>query len=170
MQATIKAHPTALIAQDATLAGTITIGAGCIVHPRASILATAGPIELGENCVIEELAIIENAGQPGKEEEDLVLRIGHNNQFSVGCRASSNNIASCRADADRYPSAIHRRLQHLSSPQSRAKQRSCQPKLHHPGGSHCLSFRVCRVRRYGRARAAYGRIRLDGRKAARQSY
>ena len=170
MQTTAKAHPTALIAQDATLAGTITIGAGCIVHPRASILATAGPIELGENCVVEELAIIENAGQPGKDEEDPVLRIGHNNQFSVGCRASSHNIASSRADADRYPSAIHRRQQHLSSPQSRTKQHSCQPTLHRAGGSHCLSVRACRVWRHRRARAVYGCIRRNGRKASRQSY
>jgi dynactin-6 len=104
MQTTVKAHPTALIAQDATLSGTITIGAGCIIHPRASILATTGPIELGKNCVIEELAVIENTGRPGEEGEDLVLRIGHNNQFSVGCRASLRQLqhrSSCLAELTR---------------------------------------------------------------------
>jgi dynactin-6 len=58
--AKLTAHSTALICQDTNLQGEITIGAGCIVHPKASILALGGPIVIGQNCVIEETAAIVN--------------------------------------------------------------------------------------------------------------
>jgi carbonic anhydrase/acetyltransferase-like protein (isoleucine patch superfamily) len=56
----LTAHPTALISQDTVLQGDITIGPGCVIHPRASILAINGPIEIGDNCIIEELAMLVN--------------------------------------------------------------------------------------------------------------
>lgn len=88
MQTSIKAHPSAIIAADAVLIGDINIGANCIIHPRASILATAGPIELGDECSIEELVVIEHAGPSGQD--GSAMRIGKGNQFQVGCREWQN--------------------------------------------------------------------------------
>lgn len=45
--------------QDVDLKGDITIGAGTVVHPKATILAL-GPIVIGQNCIIEESVIIVN--------------------------------------------------------------------------------------------------------------
>jgi dynactin-6 len=98
MLGSLKAHPTALIAQEATLVGDITIGAGCIIHPRASILATAGPIEIGENCVVEELAVLENTGARIDEANGGTMHIGKGNQFSVGCRKSDRLISVTMAE------------------------------------------------------------------------
>jgi hypothetical protein len=56
----ITAHSTALIAQDSDLRGDITVGSGCIVHPKAAILALGGPIVMGADCVVEETAVIVN--------------------------------------------------------------------------------------------------------------
>jgi dynactin-6 len=56
----ITAHSTALIAQDSDLRGDITLGPGCIVHPKAAILALGGPIVIGADCVVEETAVIVN--------------------------------------------------------------------------------------------------------------
>lgn len=34
--------------------------AGCIIHPKASILAHGAPIQLGTDCIVEEGAVIIN--------------------------------------------------------------------------------------------------------------
>lgn len=43
---------------ESKLKGVITIGSMTVVHPKASIIAEAGPIVIGENNIIEEQATI----------------------------------------------------------------------------------------------------------------
>lgn len=87
----LTADPTALIAQDAKIVGQVSIGPGCIIHPRASLLALAGPIDLGAGCVVEELAVLVNNGGASEgvggvtAPERSVMQVGDGNQFSVGC-------------------------------------------------------------------------------------
>jgi carbonic anhydrase/acetyltransferase-like protein (isoleucine patch superfamily) len=49
-----------VVCQEALLQGEITIGAGTVIHPKAQILAEAGPIVIGENNLVEENAVIAN--------------------------------------------------------------------------------------------------------------
>jgi dynactin-6 len=60
--------------------GTITIGNGCVLHPRASIVALGGPIHLGIDCIVEENVRIVNR-------RSEALMIGESNLFEVGCCA-----------------------------------------------------------------------------------
>ena len=53
-------HSKAVVCQDVDLKGDITIDAGTIVHPKATIFAAGGPIVIGQGCIIEEGAIILN--------------------------------------------------------------------------------------------------------------
>lgn len=46
--------------EEAVLKGDITIGPRTVIHPRASIIAEAGPIIIGEGNIIEEMATIVN--------------------------------------------------------------------------------------------------------------
>lgn len=34
--------------------------AGCVIHPRSTLLAMAGPIVIGDKCIIEENVVIVN--------------------------------------------------------------------------------------------------------------
>lgn len=56
----LKIASGAVICDESILKGDITIGTGTVVHPRASILAEAGPIIIGEGNIIEEMATIAN--------------------------------------------------------------------------------------------------------------
>ncbi|WVR05073.1 hypothetical protein IAU60_002085 [Kwoniella sp. DSM 27419] len=85
--ATIISHPSAIICQDTELRGDITVGEGCVIHPKASIQALGGPIVLGRNCVVEELSVIINRNPSP-------LHIGDSNQFMVGSRVESPSIGS----------------------------------------------------------------------------
>ncbi|KAI9700001.1 MAG: hypothetical protein M1836_002535 [Candelina mexicana] len=53
-------HPSCIIAENAILTGThpITLSANVIIHPRARLNSTCGPITLGSGCIIEEKASI----------------------------------------------------------------------------------------------------------------
>ena len=57
-------HSKAVVCQDVDMKGDITIGAGTIVHPKATIFAAGGPIIIGSGCIIEEGAIILNRRVP----------------------------------------------------------------------------------------------------------
>ncbi|KAF4567784.1 hypothetical protein EYR40_006792 [Pleurotus pulmonarius] len=88
-------HSKAVVCQDVDLKGDITIGAGTIVHPKATIFAIGGPIVIGMNCIIEESAIIVNRRKQ-------VMRIGDDNLFEIGCRVEcpstgNYNTVSTRA-------------------------------------------------------------------------
>lgn len=90
-------HSKAVVCQDVDMKGDITIGAGTIVHPKATIFAAGGPIVIGSGCIVEEGAIILNRyvvlcrslqyliGYRRKE----VMRIGDDNLFEIGCRTST---------------------------------------------------------------------------------
>eukprot|EP00026_Physarum_polycephalum_P015094 Phypoly_transcript_15704.p1 GENE.Phypoly_transcript_15704~~Phypoly_transcript_15704.p1 ORF type:complete len:233 (+),score=49.95 Phypoly_transcript_15704:87-701(+) len=77
-----------IICQDANLVGSVSVGEGCILHPKCNILAEGGPIVIGENNIVEELVTIVN-------KSSSVLRIGSNNLFEVGahieCKQVGNN-------------------------------------------------------------------------------
>lgn len=97
----LKIYPKAIVCEDSVLKGDITIGNNCVVHPKATILAEAGPIVIGENCIIEEYATIAHrvldANEPG-----TVLTIGPNNVFEVGCTVEAlqigeRNIFECKS-------------------------------------------------------------------------
>lgn len=53
-------HPTAVIADSASLTGKhrITIGANSILHPRARITSTHGPVTIGKGCIISEKVVL----------------------------------------------------------------------------------------------------------------
>ncbi|KAG6820855.1 hypothetical protein H0H93_010682 [Arthromyces matolae] len=80
-------HSKAVVCQDVDLKGDITIGAGSIVHPKATIFAIGGPIVIGSGCIIEESSIIVNR----KKE---VMRIGDDNLFEIGCRVEASSIGN----------------------------------------------------------------------------
>lgn len=69
----------AIVCQDVELKGDITIGAGTIVHPKASIFAISGPIFIGSNNIIEEGAVLVNRRREP-------MRIGDENLIEIGAR------------------------------------------------------------------------------------
>lgn len=50
----VKVFSGAIVCEECKLRGDITIGAGTIIHPSATIIAEAGPIIIGDYCLIEE--------------------------------------------------------------------------------------------------------------------
>ena len=89
----ITAHSTAVVCQDADLRGTVTIGAGVVVHPKAAIYGLGGGIVLGEDCIVEEGATIVNRTRE-------VMVIGKGCHFMVGCSGSSFLPKSFSISAD----------------------------------------------------------------------
>lgn len=98
----------ALVCEESTLRGDITINAGCVIHPSATIIAEAGPIILGENCIVEEYATIVHKLPPGATEQtdpqkSPILTIGCNNVFEIGCvveafnKIGDKNVFECRS-------------------------------------------------------------------------
>eukprot|EP00048_Salpingoeca_helianthica_P023868 m.27849 g.27849 ORF g.27849 m.27849 type:complete len:167 (+) comp9045_c0_seq1:155-655(+) len=66
--------------------GQLTIGAGCVIHPTATIIAD-GPIVIGANNTIEELVTIINKGPD-------TMRIGDGNVFEVGSRIEASSLGN----------------------------------------------------------------------------
>ncbi|KAJ7072187.1 trimeric LpxA-like protein [Mycena amicta] len=92
-------HSRAVVCQDVELKGDITVGAGTIVHPKATIFAIAGPIVIGSGCIIEEGAIIVNRQvlffQPLSDDihrRKEVMHIGDDNLFEIGSRVESPTV------------------------------------------------------------------------------
>ena len=50
----------AIVCNESTIIGDVSIGTRTVVHPKAQIIAEAGPIIIGENNLIEERARIIN--------------------------------------------------------------------------------------------------------------
>lgn len=94
----LKIMPKAIVCEcdESVFIGDITISGGCIVHPRVTIIAEAGPIIIGENCLIEEYATIIHRGSIEIDAEPSakppVLLIGSNNVFEVGCTIEATKI------------------------------------------------------------------------------
>uniref|UniRef100_A0A914XCR0 Dynactin subunit 6 n=1 Tax=Plectus sambesii TaxID=2011161 RepID=A0A914XCR0_9BILA len=86
----------AVVCQEALLLGEITIGAGTVIHPKAQILAEAGPIIIGENNLIEENALISNKSSPAR-----TMVIGNSNVFEIASQTyamsvGDNNVVEVR--------------------------------------------------------------------------
>lgn len=94
----LKIATGAVICDESILKGDITIGSKTVVHPRASIIAEAGPIFIGEGNIIEEMATIINRVTPGSDESEIKTQvIGNYNVFEIDstCEAlkvGDNNI------------------------------------------------------------------------------
>lgn len=111
----LKIGSGSVVCQEAEIKGEVTIGSRTVIHPKARIIAEAGPIIIGDNNLIEEQATIVNSayvdddGQPG---EKIVMKIGNHNVFEVGsqCEAVSvgdNNILEAKSKIGRYTSVSH---------------------------------------------------------------
>ncbi|KAK7791089.1 hypothetical protein R5R35_000510 [Gryllus longicercus] len=89
----VKIAPGAMVCNECELRGDITIGSMTVIHPRASIIAEAGPIIIGENNLIEEQSVIINRIPKGEQPTSTpVLIIGANNVFEVDCHSEAMKI------------------------------------------------------------------------------
>merc|ERR1712168_1314515 len=81
MTPNIKLAPGAVVCAESDLRGDITIGAKTVIHPKAQIIAEAGPIIIGENNLIEEQVRIHNIApqSAGPSATCSVMIIGSNN-------------------------------------------------------------------------------------------
>ncbi|XP_010209734.1 PREDICTED: dynactin subunit 6 [Tinamus guttatus] len=88
-------------------AGPVSAGLRTVIHPKARIIAEAGPIVIGEGNLIEEQALIingypENITPETEEVEPKPMVIGTNNVFEVGCysqamKVGDNNVIESKA-------------------------------------------------------------------------
>ncbi|XP_050397087.1 dynactin subunit 6 [Patella vulgata] len=97
----IKIAPDAIVCEECTLVGEITIGSRTVVHPKARIIAEAGPIVIGDFNIIEELVTIKNRNTDSSQKAQVLI-IGNNNVFEVGAeveclKIGDNNIVESRA-------------------------------------------------------------------------
>ncbi|KAJ6653490.1 hypothetical protein lerEdw1_009162 [Lerista edwardsae] len=60
VQKSVKIAPGAVVCVESEIKGDVTIGPRTVIHPKARIIAEAGPIVIGEGNLIEEQAIIIN--------------------------------------------------------------------------------------------------------------
>ncbi|XP_023321861.1 dynactin subunit 6 [Eurytemora carolleeae] len=109
----IKIALGAVVCNECDLRGDITIGAKTVIHPKARIIAEAGPIIIGENNLIEEQCEIMNVKETKDEDEDgsesgntSVMIIGNNNVFEVGSeilslRIGDNNVVESKSSIGR---------------------------------------------------------------------
>ncbi|KAM9826915.1 LOW QUALITY PROTEIN: dynactin subunit 6-like [Neosynchiropus ocellatus] len=85
----VKIAAGAVVCVESEIRGDVTIGARTVVHPKARIIAEAGPIIIGESNLIEEQALIINSypqnimPDPEKVAPKTMI-IGTNNLFEVG--------------------------------------------------------------------------------------
>ncbi len=91
--ATVHVSPGAIVCNECEIVGEVTVGARTVIHPKARILAEAGPIFIGENNLIEEQATIRNGAADGAVVNNVpVMIIGNNNVFEVDCYSSALKI------------------------------------------------------------------------------
>jgi len=89
----VKIAPGAVVCNECELKGDITIGPRTVVHPKARIIAEAGPIIIGEGNLIEEQSeIINRIETEGETGTVPVMIIGNNNVFEVGSVSHSLKI------------------------------------------------------------------------------
>ncbi|XP_077260952.1 dynactin subunit 6 [Temnothorax americanus] len=104
----LKIAPGAVVCEESILKGDISIGAKTIIHPRACILAEAGPIIIGEGNIVEEMATIANR-LPSDAPEPATVPvqiIGNYNVFETDCvcesyKVGDNNILEAKAQVSR---------------------------------------------------------------------
>uniref|UniRef100_A0A3P9ME95 Dynactin subunit 6 n=1 Tax=Oryzias latipes TaxID=8090 RepID=A0A3P9ME95_ORYLA len=110
-QKSAKIAAGAVVCVESEIRGDVTIGARTVVHPKARIIAEAGPIIIGEGNLIEEQALIinsypENILPDADGAEPKAMMIGTNNVFEVGCvsqalKIGDNNVIESKADLGR---------------------------------------------------------------------
>ncbi|KAF3852170.1 hypothetical protein F7725_005525 [Dissostichus mawsoni] len=92
----VKIAAGAVVCVESEIRGDVTIGPRTVVHPKARIIAEAGPIVIGEGNLIEEQALIINGYPenitPESEVEPKTMTIGMNNVFEVGCADVGRNV------------------------------------------------------------------------------
>ncbi|XP_078532620.1 dynactin subunit 6 isoform X1 [Lissotriton helveticus] len=103
----VKIAPGAVVCVESEIKGDVTIGPRTVVHPKARIIAEAGPIVIGEGNLIEEQALIinsfpENVAPDAEDVEPKPMIIGTNNVFEVGClsqgmKIGDNNVIESKA-------------------------------------------------------------------------
>ncbi|XP_014671321.1 PREDICTED: dynactin subunit 6-like isoform X1 [Priapulus caudatus] len=103
MSSRLKIARGAVVCAGTKLDGYITIGARTVIHPRALIIAEAGPIVIGEGNLIEEQSTLYNRLMEGEDPASTqrVMTIGNNNVFEVGSyceavRLGDNNILEAK--------------------------------------------------------------------------
>ncbi|XP_028657984.1 dynactin subunit 6 [Erpetoichthys calabaricus] len=111
LQKSVKIAPGAVVCVESEIRGEVTIGPRTVVHPKARILAEAGPIIIGEGNLIEEQAVIINSYPENitPDTEDILpktMTIGTNNVFEVGCitqamKIGDNNVIESKAEVGR---------------------------------------------------------------------
>ncbi|XP_008320367.1 dynactin subunit 6 isoform X2 [Cynoglossus semilaevis] len=121
-QKSIKIAAGAVVCVESEIRGDVTIGARTVVHPKARIIAEAGPIIIGEGNLIEEQALIinsypENIKPDTEGLEPKTMIIGTNNVFEVGCvsqalKIGDNNVIESKVAAS---SALAARSTHVRS-------------------------------------------------------
>uniref|UniRef100_A0A7N6AXX1 Dynactin subunit 6 n=1 Tax=Anabas testudineus TaxID=64144 RepID=A0A7N6AXX1_ANATE len=87
----------AVVCVESEIRGDVSIGARTVVHPKARIIAEAGPVIIGEGNLIEEQALIinsypENIMPDTEGVEPKTMIIGANNVFEVGCADLGRNV------------------------------------------------------------------------------
>ncbi|KAK6324502.1 hypothetical protein J4Q44_G00038440 [Coregonus suidteri] len=112
-QKSAKIAAGAVVCVESEIRGDVTIGARTVVHPKARIIAEAGPIVIGEGNLIEEQALIINSYPEIITPDSLfegvepkTMTIGINNVFEVGCMSQAlkigdNNVIESKADLGR---------------------------------------------------------------------
>ncbi|VDM35586.1 unnamed protein product [Hydatigera taeniaeformis] len=80
--------PGAVVASECDILGDISVGARTVIHPKARIIAEAGPIRIGESNLIEEQVEIINSIP------NTILIIGDFNVFEVGARVHSREVGN----------------------------------------------------------------------------
>ncbi|XP_067304056.1 dynactin subunit 6 [Pseudorasbora parva] len=110
-QKSVKIAAGAVVCVESDIRGDVTIGARTVVHPKARIIAEAGPIVIGEGNLIEEQALIinsfpENILPDSEDVEPKAMSIGINNVFEVGCvsqalKIGDNNVIESKAEVGR---------------------------------------------------------------------
>ncbi|EDO37040.1 predicted protein [Nematostella vectensis] len=112
----LKIGAGSVVCQEAEIKGEVIIGSKTVVHPKARIIAEAGPIIIGDNNLIEEQVTIINPLQVEENEEvppeRIVMHIGCNNVFEVGslCEAvkiGDNNILEAKSRVGRQTVLSH---------------------------------------------------------------
>uniref|UniRef100_A0A8C3NF63 Dynactin subunit 6 n=1 Tax=Geospiza parvula TaxID=87175 RepID=A0A8C3NF63_GEOPR len=106
-QKSVKIAPGAVVCVESEIRGDVTIGPRTVIHPKARIIAEAGPIVIGEGNLIEEQALIingypENITPESEDVEPKPMVIGTNNVFEVGCysqamKVGDNNVIESKA-------------------------------------------------------------------------
>ncbi|XP_029457305.1 dynactin subunit 6 isoform X2 [Rhinatrema bivittatum] len=107
LQKSVKIAPGAVVCVESEIKGDVTIGPRTVIHPKARIIAEAGPIVIGEGNLIEEQALIinsypENIMPDAEKPDPKPMIIGTNNVFEVGCSSEAmkmgdNNVIESKA-------------------------------------------------------------------------